>query len=198
MTLWTIQSIEAWQVLKASRILSCNNQLIEKEFFEAYVWMAQQMEKRIPFPRPGNALPLWAWYQWDGERRKRPDLRSSGHLPRGERGVRIEFQIRDDWVLLSDFDLWHYVLNYWYLPQSLADEELFEMKLAEHGLSFYDTKPLPDPTFHDAIRQSWERIFDLECEVDDFVYPKEKKSIQATFWELRLEDVRRVDKFIAR
>ena len=41
-----------------------------------------------------------------------------GHLPKGERGVRLELQVADDRVLLSDFDLWHYVLNYWYLPET--------------------------------------------------------------------------------
>ena len=198
MTLWTIQSIDAWKELQTSGILRCYDRFVENEDYEAYKWMAKQMEKRIPVPRPGNAMPLWAWFQWEGEQQKRPDLRSSSHLPRGDRGVRIEFQIRDDWIILSDFDLWHYVLNYWYLPQSLADEELFEMKLAEHGLSFYDTKPLPDPIFHDAIRQSWERIFDIEWEEKGITVPKEQKSIQATFWELRLKDLRLVDEFVAR
>jgi len=198
MILWTIQSTDVWQKLLGSKILRCYNRYVDKDDYNAYAWITEQMENRIPVPRPSNAMPLWAWYQWESERRKRPDLRSSGYLPRGEPGVRIEFYIKDDWVLLSDFDLWHYVLNYWYLPQSLADGELFEKKLAEHGLSFYDTKPLSDPIFHDSIRQSWERIFDIEWEEGDFVYPKEKKSIQATFWELRLKDVRRVNEFIAR
>lgn len=198
MILWTIQSINAWKILQVTGILRGSIQHIWDEDLEAYKWLVEQMENRIPVPRPGNAMPLWAWYLWDGEQRKRPDLRSSGHLPRGEPGVRIEFQIKDAWVLLSDFDLWHYVLNYLYLPQSLAEGDLFEAKLAGHGFSFYNTKSLPDPTFHDAIQQSWERIFDLEWEERDITAPKSKKSIQATLWELRLENVRRIDEFISR
>jgi hypothetical protein len=36
---------------------------------------------------------------------------------------------------LSDFDLWHYVLNYWYLPESEAEGEEFELELKQYGLS---------------------------------------------------------------
>lgn len=198
MILWTIQSMAAWQVLIASRILHCYDQNIWDENFDAYSWLIDQMEQRIQLRRPQNAFPLWAWYQWNGERRNRPDLRTSGHLPRGDKGVRIEFQMSDHLVLLSDFDLWHYALNYWYLPQSIDDGELFEAKLAEQGLSFYDTKPIPEPEFHNIIVKSWERIFDIEWEEKDLTVPKAQKPIQATFWELRIENVRRIDEFVAR
>ena len=150
-----------------------------------------------PASRPWP-LPLWAWYQWEGEQRRRPDLRSSGHLPRGEQGVRIEFEIDANLVLLSDFELWHYALNYWYLPTSSAEGDTFEMKLAEQGSSFYKTKPLPDPVFDKAIRESWERIFNVGWAEEDLAVPRAEKSIQAAFWGLPLESVRRVDEFTAR
>lgn len=198
MILWTIQSIDAWKELQVSGILRCYDQFVEIEDYVAYKWMIEQMEKRVSVKRPENAFPLWACYQWDGEQHKKPDLRSSDHLPKGQKGVRIEFQINDHLVLLSDFDLWHFVLNYWYLPQSTANGELFEAKLAENGLSFFQSKPLPDPAFYEIITKSWERIFDIEWEEKDLTVPKVQKSIQATFWELRLKEVRRVDEFTSR
>ncbi len=199
MILWSIQSTRAWRTLETSGKLRCDVRLVEKDFVAAYRWMAEQMDKRLQVRRPAeDALPVWAWYQWDGERRRKPDLRSGGHLPRGERGVRIEFAIDDEMVLLSDFELWHYALNYLYLPASTDEDEAFEAKLAEQGMSFYRTKPLPDPALHEAIRRSWEHIFDLEWEEEDLAAPRAQKSIQGALWELPLESVRRVDEFVAR
>ena len=69
----------------------------------AYDWMVEQMERRLgPRPKPG-AYPLWAWYQWDGAARRRPDLRSSAHVPGGTKAVRIEFEIAEEQIVLSDF-----------------------------------------------------------------------------------------------
>jgi len=42
--------------------------------------MAEQMRKRLKCVFKKVALPLWAWCQWEGERRRKPDLRSGGHL----------------------------------------------------------------------------------------------------------------------
>jgi hypothetical protein len=38
-----------------------------------------------------------------------------------ETGVRLELEIPDGTALLSDFSLWHYPLNYWYLPSTGED-----------------------------------------------------------------------------
>ncbi len=198
MILWTIQSIDAWRVCQFSGTLHCDSRFIDDEFADAYVWMAEQMHKRLQYYPSRRAFPLWAWYQWDGECRRKPDLRCNGHLPRGTKGVRIEFDIDNNCVLLSDFELWHYVLNYWYLPATLMDGKTFEEKLENVGLSFYKMKPLPDPMYHNTIMESWERIFELDWYEKDLVAPKVEKSIQATLWKITMENVRRVDAFIAR
>lgn len=130
----------------------------------------------------------------------KPDLRSSGHLLKGERGVRIEFRVSDRLILLSDFDLWHYVLNYWYLPESEKDAEDFEAELSRRGLSYYSTKPLRNAAFHKKITESWARIFDLDWadRKQSIAHPRAKKSIQASCWELRRNQVRDVRFFRAR
>ena len=38
------------------------------------------------------------------------------HVPSGTRAVRLEFLTRADDILCSDFEAWHFALNYWYLP----------------------------------------------------------------------------------
>jgi hypothetical protein len=128
---------------------------------------------------------LWTWYQWDGARKK-PDLRCRGHLSPGERAVRLELECSADQALLSDFSLWHYVLNYWYLPSSEAEGDVFESELADHGLSFYRQKPVPHDTYHRAIVESWDRVFDLG------------ETIQATLWQITIDQVRECHCFTAR
>ena len=130
-------------------------------------------------------------------------LRSGGHLPKGEQGVRLESQVADGRVLLSDFDLWHYVLNYWYLPETTKVGKAFEKKLAEAGLSFYKCDhqhPLPHARFRREIERSWERIFDVEWadRKHAIAEPSQRKSIQATLWELSIDDVVRAKEFTAR
>jgi hypothetical protein len=203
MLVWSILTEPAWKELRRKGRLRASRRHVAKEFIGPYVWMADQMERRLKVPRPSkDILPLWAWYQWEGNRRK-PDLRASGHLPQGDRGVRVEFQATNTEVLLSDFDLWHYVLNYWYLPESDNDDKAFEKKLARLGLSFYKRdhqNPLPDARYRRAIERSWERIFDIEWadRAHSIAEPPEKKSLQATLWEIRLEDVAETNAFTGR
>jgi hypothetical protein len=163
----------------------------------AYRWMSEQMRSRIGSPPEADCQAIWAWYRWDGVRKK-PDLRCPGHLPRGERGVRLELEYPRRHVLLSDFSLWHYVLNYWYLPSSEADGEAFETELAGRGLSFFEQKPLPHAKYHGAIVESWDRIFDPARHQSELADGKEQESIQATIWEITLDHVRNYRYFTAR
>lgn len=195
MLLWTIQAVDAWKKFQQSGVLSGKRQYVDPYFLDAYQWLVEQMKTRIGPQPESDAFPIWAWYQWEG-RKKKPDLRSGGYLPKGEWGVSIEFEVCDKRVLLSDFDLWHYVLNYWYLPRSLAEGDRFEAELAERGLSFYASKPLPDINYHRQIVESWQRIFDLDWHEEEIT--ARPKSIQATLWELRLDDVRAIRTFKAR
>ena len=78
---------------------------IDSWFRPAYDWMVGQLEQRVKnYPR--KKYPIWAWYH------PKPGLRRSGHLPCGTSGVRIEFLVSSDRVLLSDFEAWHGVLNF--------------------------------------------------------------------------------------
>jgi len=103
------------------------------------------------------------------------------HLPSGETGVRIELEIDATRILQSDFELWHYVMNGWYLPESLADERAFDAR--------------PDRR---RIEPSWRRIFDLARCHRRYSGPRAGRSIQGTTWELRPGDVRGAGAFTAR
>ena len=195
MILWTIQSPAAVAALEREGILVANSGMPDPLYRPAFQWMARQMSQRLG-SRPRHSRPLWARRVWDSSH-PRPDLRQSGHLPPGQRGARIEFVADPACVLLSDFDLWHYVLNYWYLPTSTRDDAAFEALVMAAGLSF-DMKPLPDSHLHSRIEASWDRIFDLNTFIKDITRRRAKRSIQATFWSLPMNAVRDVTWFTAR
>lgn len=198
MKLWTIQSTHAWAELMQNGVLRAKRRHIAHESWQsAYEWMARKMNSQIGPPPEPDCYPIWAWYQWEGHRKK-PDLRYRAHIGKGEQGVRLEIDCPDSRAVLSNFDLWHYVLNYWYVPTSEADGLAFEAELAGRGLSFFHQKPLPDESYHRSIVDSWDRIFDLEWIELDICEPRDEVSIQATLWEIRLDQVRDHTHFTSR
>ena len=66
-TLWTIQNEAAFDVFQKLGVLRANpsHLLFDGEFQNAYDWMT-------------SPIPVWAWYQWEGKRKRR-DLRQSGY-----------------------------------------------------------------------------------------------------------------------
>ena len=198
MIVWTIQSRHAWRELQATRHLRATPISIEPLFTSAYQWMIQQMTQRIGPPPSSETFPLWAWYQWKSSGQRQPDVRATGHLPKGTYAVRLTCELDDSRVLLSDFDGWHYVLNNWYLPQSEQDAMLFD-QVVDSDTKFIATPMQSYPCYvRSQVIRSWERIFDLDW-IDSYVtQPKEQKAIQATFWELHDEDVLAVKEFVAR
>ena len=199
MILWTIQSLRAVRVLGRRGVLSADGSAdITAPFYEpTYRWMAAQMRDRIGPAPSHDSKPLWAWHTWQGKRHP-PDLRSKGHLLQGERGARIEFELPELAILLSDFSLWHYALNYWYLPCSRTDEKTFQATLDRAGLNFFRTKPLPNSTLHRRIERSWERMFDLGFKLKGVTDDPGDRSIQATTWSIPSGAIRSVREFTAR
>ena len=91
-------------------------------------------------------------------------------------------QVENERVLLSDFDLWHYVLNYWYLPRSEKEGDAFENKLTRAGFSVYGCthqKPLAHAKFRREVEGSWERIFDLSWTDPDNHSPESKRQVDS-------------------
>jgi len=160
--------------------------------------MRDQMRSRLGPPSSYSDLPLWAWYQWESSVRVRPDLRCSGHLPTGQSGVLIELDIDALQVLLSAFELWHYILNYQYLPASGKDWRRFDALLEDLGSWTPSEVPVRNRAFHRAIRESWTRIFDLHWSRRKIASAFARKAIQATFWRLPLDRVRSFTVFRAR
>lgn len=99
---WTIQIYDAWISAKEKGFLVGKEEFVDPTFFDAYLWLMKQMEKRAPKYR--GEFPVW-FYQ------KKPDLRYSGYLPKGTRSVLLKANLEPESYLVSDFMTWHLVLN---------------------------------------------------------------------------------------
>ncbi len=164
MRLWTQQSPRAWETLQKSGLLHADGRLADHFFRPAYRWLAEQMRERLGPPPRGVRYPLWAFRTRSGS--TTPPRKWTGS---SKPEVAIVFDAPDDDVLLSDFDLWHCVLNRWYIPSSMRD--------------------LRDVDDAAEIERSWVRIFAIGkrnpygC--------ANGGCVQACLWELRLDQVRR-------
>ncbi len=116
---WTIQRPSWWRTLQQRGLIHADGRRLCHDFRPAYNWMMGQMYRRIPGYT--GAYPVWFWYS------PKPDLRHSGHLARGERGLRIELELPRSIVLLSDFETWH--------SYSIVGIYLFHGARAENGIA---------------------------------------------------------------
>lgn len=189
--LWTIQPVEVYEELTKTGRFICNpalsDNIAEPMFDDAYKWLDKQMEKRVGSKPKGVTYPIWAWHTFNWKHKK-PDLRMSGYANRGEKLVAIEIEIPDREVLLTDFDSWGFVLNKWFLSSGNTEEECDKDE--------EEYKALPKNKQKKALEKSWENIFDLGPFCNDWTW--RGRYIQATFWELKMEYVKKVQFFTAK
>lgn len=184
-TLWTIQNEAAYELFQKTGVLRAdpNHLMLNSEYRYAYEWMASQMRQRIGTAPDGVHYPVWAWYQRNSKR-KRMDLRQSAYAKRGTPMVQITFEADSKDFLLSDFDAWHVVLNNHYLADNEQDWDDFYTNDGDHRT--------------DEIIASWNKVFDLTRSTPDWDPALEKRTLQATLWEIRSSQVKNVEHFIAK
>jgi hypothetical protein len=195
--LWTIQDEQGWYELQSKGILIAKEEFVYPDFKDGYDWMKNQMSKRIGIPNDMNQYPIWAWYQFQDESKKRPELSQIEYFPTGTTKFSIEIEKEKKDILLSDFELWHTPLSYkTFIAHSEKEQLKFESELKRR----YDTTSflkLPIKVKR-KIEKSWGKVFDMDFDVEYFAKPCKEKQIQATFWELSIKEVIRVDEFKAR
>ncbi len=191
MRLWTMQPVEVYDILLKDGVFRCDpSKIPEPSFVDAYGWLIDQLEKRDK--RPDNVqLPTWAWFRFN-KKEKKPDLRHSCYGARGEKMVCLEIEISDEKVLLSDFDLWHFPLNNWWLDNCFVPDYTEEMYDKSH--EWFDG--LDKEQQQIEKEKSWHQIFNIEPFENDWI--ARGNYVQAIFWELRLENVKKVQYFTAR
>ena len=197
MKLWTIQPIEFYNELIKNGEIHCYEKHIDSHFIESYNWMIAQMENRIGKKPNKSIYPIWSWYQYKNSESKRPDLRTSSFLPKGTKGVRIEFKKSETEILLSDFNLWHFVLNYWHISDNKEQELEFDKLLELSNVKFIDKKNYT-LELKNILESSWSKIFDMNYSTAYTADIFNRKKIQATFWTLKSTEIIKVIFFNAK
>jgi hypothetical protein len=211
MQLWSIQPAEVWEILKKEKEMFVNPALCsfldEQIFVAAYDWIRGKMQERIP--EYGGRHPWWAWHTYINEKRRKPDLRLLKNEYSNEPYVRLELNVPDHEVLLTNFDGYMMVVNHRYLAFSEEEDGAFYSKhfppcdnpefasLSELRIKIeqgYDPGPAPvNEEFKNALRQSWEAALDLKAmKKNEWL---DGDTVQACFEVLRLKDVKKIDCF---
>jgi hypothetical protein len=187
MILYTIQTEKKWKEFQETGILKADNNIIcEESYEESYAWLESRMKDLLPASDIECKHPIWAWYKYCGK--NKPDLRKRGFLMEGEVGYRIEFEIDEKNVLLTDFSDWHLVLS--------SDDISFELKHSYFKLDTCSSEEIESFTEEgwfikdDKILFDWNNII-LE---KDSLLP----DIQATMWYVKMEQVKNITKFKSR
>lgn len=215
MRLWTVQPLWLFESLMNQGEFYFHSDMRKEydkenkqywQWLDAYEWLKVQMDKK-GIVRPEKADDLgWAWYLWTDYQHYpagywiKKDLNPAlyDHLPVSERvNVRIELEMDESKILLSDYDAWHHVMNYSFLDFNEATEE-FEARAKKEFGRFGIRHPVNRDNWDNEIQMSWEKIFDLALshkilnELDDS--PK-FNPVQATFWSMNATEVVKAELF---
>ena len=183
-TLWSIQAEEVWHQAIKSGVFLADPNYIDSFFLQPYSWIEKEMSKRIGPPGEGIIHPVWAWYNAGGYLKK-PDLRKKGYLQAGKKGVRLTIEIDSEQVLLTDFENWHIILN-------TGDDESIEKESTILENDFIPIEEVESPweVQGNNVVMQWEKIIQK---------PESKLPyIQATMWQVNLDQIKKVEYFKAR
>jgi len=190
--LWTIQPVEFWEASKEKGVLRSDGRRLAhgQDFRYPYRWLREQMKQRVP--GYGGRPPLWFWLE-------KPDMRKTCWSEGGLGVIRLEVEVPEERVLVSDFLLWHTPLNGGYLGTSEADDDAFYRE-AERRLGRKHAR-VGDEDFPEDLKKrvlaSWERIFPYrwrELEGLDW-FGEIPGLLQACAEEIRVEEVVRAEEF---
>lgn len=193
MRLWTIQPVEVLEEINRLGYYICNPKkamyISDKEvnFKSSYDWLIIEMEKRIGKRPNGVSYPVWAWHTRDWQYKK-PDLRQAGYDTPGTKCVCIELEVPDNEVVLSDYDVWHFILNDWYFDNSMNEDEW------ESKHKYYD-RLSPEKKLEKKLK-SWQGVFNITPYESDWFC--RGRYIQATFWVLKSSYIKKVQYFVAK
>ena len=191
MILWTIKTVDEMSILDHQGFLSCDERFVDSDFLSAYGWMAKKLSQKVPKTATNPRYPIWLWKCWDKHKSCKPDLRVRWGR-RGEELVLVKLDISEELILLSEFDLWHYVLNKWFLPKDKKEFELYRNLIA--GDKKFEQLEEKEKEF---IKKSWDRVLSWDS-LDNSFHNKLGSSIQAVTWEIKKEWILHTREFISK
>lgn len=180
MRLWTIQDEAVYNTIITEGKYRCDGSksvhLESDKFKKAYAWLVKKMEEKLGQIPDGIEYPVWAWAF-------KPDLRKSCWCASGKKCVRIEFEIDEKDIFITDYGNWHCALNDFPFFD-IEDDDEWEKVYREFCL-------LRGDDYTKALEKSWEGFIYSEI-------PSNEHRAQITFWELKKEQIKKVHHFISR
>lgn len=151
--MYTIQHQSVADKLAKTGLYKTNRRFIcEPTFKEAYDWLTKMAKKHKGWE---ESRPVWAWH-------KRPDLRNyrffrDEQSPTNRTDVLITLEVPEQFVLLSEFGLWHCVLNNFYVYINKQQEKYWNKLLKPYN----DQLDKAPKKIHKLKEKSWEQILFL-------------------------------------
>lgn len=202
--LWTFQSKEVLDIIKKHGVYySERDRVIDylkssirvgeiyldesiKRRLRSYDWMVSQMESKIGKRPKECCMPIWAFYEYDAQKKEYIDNVTVDE-------VGIELLIREENVILTDYDSWHDILSSY--PIFLDDDEFYSFKEKAERCGYwgandkdYDNKSMEFEECKEYKYKSWQRVFNVTGE-GNFNNSKLEDPIQACLWKIRSEDI---------
>jgi len=216
MKVWTVlNTIEEYQQLIGNGYLCCDDSNkdtflyyegnIEKQFKLGYDWISTKLrehtlnllEYRQKFNIDMLRYPRWVWVQIEGKKNwDQIDKCFYSRIPKDYKV--LIFNINENKLLLSDYDLWHCCLNISKICNNEHDDDEFYDRLKKLDLKTYDLffRNFDNYLEKDLIYKlrkeiidSWDEIFDIEDETEFCRYKNEEKTIQGNVWVLEKKDL---------
>ena len=183
MRLVTVQDKAAHDELMEVGVLRCKPERSEflQDFKLRYDWMVEKMRMIVGEPPDGVSYPIWAHFRLN-HRPAKADLRTERFLELGKRPCDhyiITVDVPSEKVLLSDMDYFICVLNFWYCHPGGSQDKGYDAAYAR-------IEGLPEDQRDAAIIKSWDNILRVNYDNEEL---KKACCVQATFWELRREEV---------
>lgn len=191
MKLWSFQYEEVWDAIQKEGFHRVKDDFVDKDFAVKYKWLVAQMHKKVGPPPEGVTYPIWAYARRNGVDGKRPDLRHNEYGKKGDKLVLLELDIPEERLCLSDLDAWNIVLLDGYCCYEDDSEDKWNRRRKW-------LNSLPEVARSLAIKSSWHEIFNIAKEPFDNGFISYGNWLQATFWEIRKEDVVSVKHFTAK
>lgn len=178
--IWTRQDAGILDVLKGQGRYVVKREYIEhklgdcaKYYFEVYSWYTRKASEIVDKPQDVK-YPVWVSLTPDFMLQKTPGT------------VTLELLVDKNLVIVMDSEKWDRIVNLWYVPLNKKDEEEYDKKLKNYGISNYSNAYMSSfyPQLKSEIIKSWNRLFDNSYSLSNLK--------QGTIWEVKKEWVQRV------
>lgn len=166
----TFQSLEALKDLIDKGYLECNEKYIDlKKRASTYSWVIGKMNDHIKNSTAAR-YPLWCWVKCYN------NICPPKHKGEPVEGfdVKITFAKAREDVFITDFIRYSFLLNNTYIPDSLADKERFDKKLAEHTQASSE--------ICQEIRKSFDRCITMDSNI-----------LQGCLWRINLDEIEKIE-----